>query len=39
MVLVQGKDGWKSRYIKTGLAMGDRVEVLSGLSGNETVGY
>jgi len=39
MVLVKGKEGWKSRYIKTGLAMGERVEVLSGLSGNETVGY
>ncbi|MFA6009174.1 MAG: efflux RND transporter periplasmic adaptor subunit [Desulfobacteraceae bacterium] len=39
MVLVQDKEGWKSRFIKTGLAMGDRVEVLSGLSGNETVGY
>ena len=39
MVLVKEKDRWKSRYIKTGLTRGDRVEVLSGLSGNETVGY
>lgn len=39
MVLVKDNEGWKSRFIKTGLAMGDRVEVLSGLSGNETVGY
>ena len=39
MVLVKEKDKWTSRYIKTGLERGDRVEVLSGLSGNETVGY
>jgi RND family efflux transporter MFP subunit len=39
MVLVKEKDRWASRYIKTGLERGDRVEVLSGLSGNETVGY
>jgi RND family efflux transporter MFP subunit len=39
MVYVKEKDGWKSRFIKTGLPIGDRIEVLSGLSGNETVGY
>ncbi len=38
-VLVKDKERWTSRFIKTGLAMGDRVEVLSGLSGHETVGY
>ncbi len=39
MVLVRDKDRWTSRYIKTGLARGERKEVLSGLSGGEIVGY
>lgn len=39
LVLVKEGDTWKSRYIKAGAAMGDRVEVLSGLSANETVGF
>jgi len=30
---------WHSRFIKTGKKFGDKVEVLSGLTGNETLGY
>ncbi len=37
MVAVKTKDGWQSRYIKTGKAIDEKVEVLSGLSGNETI--
>ncbi len=38
LVSVKSPDGWRSRYIKTGKRHGDMIEVLSGLSGNETIG-
>ncbi|MBF0199801.1 MAG: efflux RND transporter periplasmic adaptor subunit [Desulfamplus sp.] len=38
MVMVNTDKGWQLRYIKTGKQSGDMVEVLSGLSGGETVG-
>ena len=37
LVQVKDGDGWATRFIKTGKKLGDRVEVLSGLSGGETV--
>ncbi len=37
LVMVRTADKWVRRYIKTGKDYGDKVEVLSGLSGNETL--
>jgi hypothetical protein len=37
-VEVKDNDLWRTRYIKTGKSMGDRVEVLAGLRGGETIG-
>lgn len=37
LVTIKSPDGWRSRYIKTGNRHGDMIEVLSGLSGNETI--
>lgn len=37
LVMVKTPDGWKRQYIKTGNRVGDKVEVLSGLSGGETL--
>lgn len=37
-VLVQTNDIWEPVYVRTGRSYGDKVEVLSGLTGNETVG-
>jgi RND family efflux transporter MFP subunit len=37
-VMVQGGDGWQPVYVRTGQAVGGKVEILSGLSGGETVG-
>jgi len=40
MVHIKNKQGqWKSIYIKTGKHFDDKVEVLSGLFGNEILGY
>jgi RND family efflux transporter MFP subunit len=39
LVSVKENDIWQTRYIKTGRAMGEMVEVLSGLAGGETIGY
>jgi HlyD family secretion protein len=39
MVSVLAGDRWERVFIKTGRAMGDRIEVLSGLGGGETVGF
>jgi HlyD family secretion protein len=40
LVYIKGKNGdWKSIYIKTGKKYADKIEVLSGLTGNETIGY
>jgi HlyD family secretion protein len=38
-VRVREDSGWRILYVKTGRRMGDLVEVLAGLSGNETVGW
>lgn len=38
IVIVQDKDRWKTRYIKTGRRIDDKFEVLSGLMGNEWIG-
>jgi len=38
MVTVQVNDHWKTRYIKTGRRIGNKLEVLSGLLGNEWIG-
>jgi len=40
LVNIQDKEGrWKTIYIKTGKVYKDKIEVLSGLAGNETLGY
>jgi len=39
LIWVKENGVWKSRFIKTGKERGDVVEVLSGLSGNETIGW
>jgi RND family efflux transporter MFP subunit len=38
IVVVQDKDRWKTRYIKTGRCIDGKLEVLSGLMGNEWIG-
>jgi RND family efflux transporter MFP subunit len=37
-VMVQSGDGWQPVYVRTGQAVDGKVEILSGLSGGETVG-
>jgi len=37
-VMVKSGDEWQSIYVRTGISHGDLVDVLSGLSGGETVG-
>ncbi|MCP4105213.1 MAG: efflux RND transporter periplasmic adaptor subunit [Desulfobacteraceae bacterium] len=39
LVSIREKNTWKTRFVKTGKKIGDKVEVLSGLSGNEIIGY
>lgn len=39
LVYVKKDDTWQSVYIKTGKKMNEKIEVLSGLIGNETIGY
>ncbi|CAN2044855.1 Efflux RND transporter periplasmic adaptor subunit [Candidatus Magnetomoraceae bacterium gMMP-1] len=39
LIMVREKDLWKTRYIKTGRIFNNKIEVLSGLSGNETIGW
>jgi RND family efflux transporter MFP subunit len=39
LVLVKEGDRWEKRFVKTGIQTGDRIEVVSGLSGTETIGY
>lgn len=38
LILVKEHDGWRSRFIKTGKTIDDKVTVISGLSGDETIG-
>ncbi|MFN2354493.1 MAG: efflux RND transporter periplasmic adaptor subunit [Desulfopila sp.] len=37
MVMVKNTDGWQERYIKTGNMYDGKIEILSGLSGGDTV--
>jgi HlyD family secretion protein len=39
LVKIKKNDQWQSVYIKTGKIFDDQIEVLSGLSGSETIGY
>jgi HlyD family secretion protein len=39
LVTVKENNVWKIRFIKTGKTFGDKIEVLSGLSGDETIGW
>jgi RND family efflux transporter MFP subunit len=39
LVKVKENNSWKTRFIKTGKTIGDKIEVLSGLAGNETIGW
>ncbi|NDV23238.1 efflux RND transporter periplasmic adaptor subunit [Desulfovibrio sp. JC022] len=38
-VLVQSGEVWEPVYVRSGASSGSKVEILSGLSGNEIVGY
>ncbi len=38
-VYVKKDNSWQSVYIKTGKKFGEKIEVLTGLTGNETIGY
>lgn len=37
-VMVKSGDNWENVYVRTGAPYGDKVEILSGLSGGETLG-
>lgn len=37
LVKVKEDTGWQTRFVKTGRTIGNQVEILSGLSGNETI--
>jgi multidrug efflux pump subunit AcrA (membrane-fusion protein) len=39
LIQVQSGDGWQLRHVKTGERLGDRIEILSGLDGTETIGW
>jgi len=39
LVHVKKENTWQSVYIKTGKRFGSKIEVLAGLTGNETIGY
>ncbi|MCF6246292.1 MAG: efflux RND transporter periplasmic adaptor subunit [Desulfobacula sp.] len=39
LILVKQKGTWQSVYIKTGKQFDNKIEVLAGLTGNETIGY
>ena len=38
-VLVKIGENWEPVYVRSGARYGDKLEILSGLSGNETVGF
>jgi multidrug efflux pump subunit AcrA (membrane-fusion protein) len=38
LVKVKVDTGWQTRFVKTGRTIGNQVEILSGLSGSETLG-
>lgn len=37
-VMIKSGDSWQTAYVRTGARHGDKVEILSGLSGGETLG-
>lgn len=39
LVMVQKEKGWERRYVRTGSVTEGKTEILSGLMGDETVGY
>ena len=39
LVRVKHGDTWQTRYVKSGMRIGENVEILSGLSGSETIGW
>ncbi len=39
LVYVKKSGAWQSVYVKTGKKFGNKIEVLSGLKGDETIGY
>lgn len=39
LVYLKKENTWQSIYIKTGKKFDDKIEILSGLTGNETIGY
>lgn len=39
LIFVKKGQGWRSRFVKSGRRIGDEVEILSGLSGKETIGW
>jgi multidrug efflux pump subunit AcrA (membrane-fusion protein) len=39
LAYVKKEDTWQSVYIKTGKKFGKKIEVLAGLTANETIGY
>ena len=39
LIFVKQNNHWQSVYIKTGKKFGGKIEVLTGLTGNETIGY
>lgn len=39
LILIREKDTWNRYFIKTGKIYGQKIEVLAGLKGDETIGY
>jgi RND family efflux transporter MFP subunit len=39
LIFVKKGQHWRSRFVKSGRRIGDEVEILSGLSGKETIGW
>jgi hypothetical protein len=39
MVWVKDQDHWQQRLVKTGRRQAEQIEILAGLSGNETIGF
>jgi len=39
MVNVQAEQNFQSVYVKTGRRFNDKIEILSGLNDNDTIGY
>jgi multidrug efflux pump subunit AcrA (membrane-fusion protein) len=39
LIYVKEKDTWRTRYLKTGQVLDSNIEILSGLKGDETIGW